>query len=183
MRLVALSVMAWVVTTPAWADAAPVVQPTRDVDVTYRVPVPGGADASLLQRLRWSAATRRQRVDLPTSGNWMMLDFARHRMALVRDESREVVDLPSPQTADQAGAGAGYTRVGTDSVAGLACTQWRTVDTRGHETVACYTGDGVLLRAMAGDRVLMVAVHVAYGAVGDGVFEVPAGYARTSSSR
>ncbi len=169
--------------TPAQAQPTPVVQPTRDVDVTYRVPVPGGTDTYLLQRLRWSAAHRQQRVDLPSSGNWMVLDFNAHRMALVRDDSHEVVDLPSPQGADQAGAGAGYTRVASAAVAGLSCTEWRTMDTRGHETLACYTDDGVLLRATSGTRTLMEAVHVSYEAQAASVFQTPEGYSRQRTGR
>ncbi len=167
----------------ALAADAPALQPTRDVDVTYRVPVPGGGGASLLQRLRWSASRREQRVDLPTSGNWMVLDFTAHRMAMVRDDSREVVDLPSPLSAEQPNAGAGFTRAGTDSVAGLACTEWRTIDTRGQETLACYTDDGVLLRATAGARVLMQAVAVKYETQPAEVFATPAGYTHQQSSR
>jgi hypothetical protein len=144
----------------ARAEAPAALRPLRDVDVTYKVPVRSGTDANLLQRLRWSASLQRQRVDLPTSGNWMMLDFANHRMALVRDESREVIDLPAPRSAEQPGGGAGYTRLGPATVAALACTEWRTIDTRGQESIACYTDDGVLLRARQGDRVLMEAISV-----------------------
>ncbi len=161
----------------------PVVQPIRDVDVTYRVPVPGGDNTFLLQRLRWSAARRQQRVDLPTSGNWMVLDFNAHRMALVHDDTREIVDLPSPQSADQPGAGAGYTMVGPATVAGLACTNWRTVDTRGRETLACYTADGVLLRAMSGTQMLLEAVRVGFDTQAASVFATPAGYTRQTTSR
>ena len=164
--------------TPALAQTAPVVQPTRDVDVTYRVPVPGAPGPYLLQRLRWSAAHRQQRVDLPSSGNWMVLDFNAHRMSLVRDDSRQVIELPSPAEAD--GSRAGYTRVAASEVAGLPCIEWRTVDTRGAETLACYTEDGVLLRATSGTRVLMEAVHIGYEAQADSVFQTPAGYARTT---
>lgn len=161
----------------------PVVQPTRDVDVTYRVPVPGGTPVFLLQRLRWSAATRRQRVDLPSSGSWMVIDFANSRMALVRDASREVVDLPAPLSATQPGGGAAFSRVGTDTVAGLPCTQWRTTDTRGQEALACYTLDGVLLRAAAGSRVMMEAVGVKFGQQDMSVFQLPAGYTHQQSNR
>ncbi len=167
----------------AFAQDAPLLQPTRDVDVTYRVPVPGADSAALLQRLRWSASRHQQRVDLPTSGNWMMLDFTAHRMALVRDETHEVVDLPAPRSADQPGAGSGFLRRGAGIVAGLACTEWRTIDTRGQETLACYTDDGVLLRATAGTRVLMEAVGVKYETQGDAVFALPAGYTHQQSSR
>ncbi len=187
MRRLAWVALAGMMAGPALAQGGaqpgPVVQPTRDVDVTYRVPVPGGGAASLLQRLRWSAARRQQRVDLPTSGNWMVLDFGAHRMALVNDGSREVIDLPSPRNADQPGGGAGFTRVAPANVDGLACTEWRTVDTRGQETLACYTDDGVLLRAIAGTRVLMQAVHVAYTPQGEEVFATPPGYTHQQSSR
>ncbi len=160
---------------PCLAEA-PLVQPARDVDVTYKVPVAGGADMAILQRLRFSAALHRQRVDLPTSGNWMMLDFQSRRMAMVRDESREIVDLPAPDASTQPGAGAAFARLGPASVAGLDCTEWRTRDTRGQETVACYTADGVLLRARNESAVLMEAVDVKYATQGAEVFALPEGY-------
>jgi hypothetical protein len=158
--------------------AAPHTTPVRDVDVTYKVPVAGGRDMAILQRLRFSASLHRQRVDLPTSGNWMMLDFVTHRMILVREESRELVDLPAPDSAAQPGGGAGFALVGTAQVAGLACTEWRTRDTRGEETVACYTDDGVLLRARGDRGVLMEAVDVGYRPQGAEVFAMPEGYTR-----
>ena len=158
------------------ADAPTSVKPTRDVDVTYKVPVGEGGNTAMLQRLRYSAALHRQRVDLPTSGNWMMLDFVAHRMEMVRDESREVVDLPAPDSASVPGNGAGFVRVGPAVVTGLACTEWRTRDSRGQESIACYTQDGVMLRARQGDRTLMEAISVHYGALPDAVFSVPEGY-------
>ncbi len=165
----------------ARAADAPLLQPSRDVDVTYRVPVPGGVDVSLLQRLRWSAARRLQRVDLPSSGNWMVLDFTAHHMAMVRDDSREVLDLPGPQAADQPADG--YVRAGSARVAGLDCTQWRTTDTRGEPTLACYTADGVLLRATEGPRVLMEAVSVTFAAQPAAIFQPPAGYTHRQGNR
>jgi hypothetical protein len=164
--------------SPALADQPPAVQPQRDVDVTYKVPVAGQGNMAILQRLRFSAALRRQRVDLPTSGNWMMLDFANHTMAMVRDQSKEIVELPAPANAALPGAGAGFTRQGDATVAGLACTEWRTHDTRGQETVACYTADGVLLRARNDSGTLMEAVQVNYGALPEAVFALPDGYTR-----
>jgi hypothetical protein len=167
----------------AAAAPGPALQPQRDVDVTYRVPVPGPGDASLLQRLRWSASARAQRVDLPTSGQWMVMDFARHRMKLVRDDTRQVLDLPAPDSAGQPGGGAGFSRQGSAIVAGLPCTEWRTVDTRGRETVACYTDDGVLLRAQAGGHVLMEAISVKYGPQPADIFVPPTGYASQQTNR
>ncbi len=168
---------------PAMADTPPALRPLRDVDITYKVPVPNGGDQALLQRLRWSAATQRQRVDLPTSGNWMVLDFQNHRMSLVRDDSREVIDLPSPLSAEQPGGGAGFTRIGPATVNGLACTQWRTIDSRGEETQACYTDDGILLRASAGPRTLMEAITVKYAPQDNSVFQTPPSYTHQQTSR
>ena len=80
----------WLAAPVALADPAPRVNPTRDVDITYKVPVARNASTAILQRLRYSATLREQRVDLPTSGNWMVLNYTTHRMAMVRDESREM---------------------------------------------------------------------------------------------
>jgi hypothetical protein len=162
--------------SPALGDAPASVKPTRDVDVTYKVPVGDGGHTAILQRLRFSAALHRQRVDLPTSGNWMVLDFVTHRMALVRDESHEIVDLPAPDSASLPANGAGFVRMGPSNVAGLACTEWRTRDTRGQETVACYTQDGVMLRARNDTATLMEAVNVHYGDVSAATFRLPDGY-------
>jgi hypothetical protein len=161
--------------TPALADAPPALQPTRDVDITYKVPV-GANNMALLQRLRFSASLHKQRVDLPTSGNWVVMDYGAHRMSMIRDESKEIVDMPAPETA----AASGFVRVGPDMVAGLACTEWRTRDTRGAETEACYTNDGVLLQARNESAVMMQAVTVHFDAQNETVFALPAGYTHTT---
>jgi hypothetical protein len=166
----------WLAAAAAPADPAPRVNPTRDVDITYKVPVPSNANTAILQRLRYSAALREQRVDLPTSGNWMVLNYATHRMAMVRDESREIVDLPAPEATTQPNAGGVFVRVGTATVANLACTEWRTHDTNGQETIACYTDDGVLLRARGPRGTMMEAITVWYATQGPEVFALPAGY-------
>lgn len=158
----------------ATAQTPPHLTPTRDVDVTYKVPVAGGQNMAILQRLRFSATLRRQRVDLPTSGNWMVVDYATHRMTMVRDESHEMVEMPAPDPS----AGAAFARLGTAQVADLSCTEWRTRDIRGNQTIACYTDDGVLLRARADRGVLMEAVGVRYRPIEASTFILPEGYVR-----
>ena len=71
----------------------PLLVPARDVDVTYRVLVQQGSDISLLQRLRFSTFLHRQRLDMPTSGEWLVMDFAAGRMAMVRDATNSFVEL------------------------------------------------------------------------------------------
>jgi hypothetical protein len=165
-------------TGPALADTPPPVQPLRDVDITYKVPVPGVNVSVILQRVRFSAALHMQRLDLPTSGNWMLLDFAAHKMAMVRDQSHEIVEVPAPESAGLPGAGAGFTRLGPSTVTGIPCTEWRTRDNRGQEMVACYTDDGVMLRASNVNGLMMEAIAVKYGTEPAGVFALPAGYTR-----
>ena len=168
--------------SPCFALAeAPPARPLRDVDVTYKVPVPDQKGTTLMQRYRWSVAAQTQRVDLAGSANWMVLDFNTHRMSLVHDDSHEVIDAPAPPEADP-GLGS-FARAGDDTVAGLACTMWRTVDSRGAATLACYTRDGVLLRAQAGSKVMMEAVSVDYAAQDSSIFRLPAGYAHQQAER
>ena len=58
----------------ARAEAPPLLVPTRDVDVVYRMPPPPGAATPAAttpaptQRLRWNVADRRLRVDPPGEG-------------------------------------------------------------------------------------------------------------------
>lgn len=124
------------------------------------------------------------RVDTPTPGVYMIVDYATRRMSMVSDADRGVLELeakagPLPGQAP-AGSDTGFVRGGAAQVAGLACTEWRTVDSRGAATVACITADGVLLRAQQGGRVLAEAARVTYGPLDPGAFRVPEGYARAN---
>ncbi len=152
----------------AQAPARPLAHPSRDVDVTYRM-VRG--DRVLTERMRWQAATQRQRVDPPTEGLFIVIDYRQGRMHTVRQSDKLVLDMAAPAL----GAG-DYVRRGEDQVAGLACTDWEATATDGQPTVACITGDGVLLRATAGDRTLLSAVSVDYTSQDPSLFAVPDGF-------
>jgi hypothetical protein len=160
------------VLTMAQAPPQPLPHPARDVDVTYRM-VRG--DTVLTERMRWQAATQRQRVDPPTEGLFIVIDYRAGRMRTVRLSDRLVIDMAAPAT----GAGtpdAMYVRQGEDKVAGLACTDWQATATDGRSTVACITADGVLLRAAAGGRTLLSAASVAYAPQDSALFAAPDGF-------
>lgn len=164
----------------AAAQDRPLTVPTRDVDVTYRM----GAGASMEQRTRWQASLQRMRVDAPTPGVYMIVDYASRRMSMVSDADRGVLELdakagPLPGQMP-GGAGGGFTRGGRAQIAGLACTEWQTLDSQGAATTACITDDGVLLRARQGGQVLAEAARVTYGPLDPGAFRVPDGYARAT---
>jgi len=163
---------AGVVNLAALAQPHPPTLPTRDVDVTYRT-------GALEQRWRFRAADQKLRLDPPTQGVYMILDYSAHRMVMVNDTERATIDAPAPaRTPFGAPLGAGTVRHGTDRVAGLECTEWETGDTAGQPTLACFTADGVMLRARRGDAVLVEADRVAYGPLDDALFVVPASYHR-----
>lgn len=169
---------------PVLAQDRPPTTPTRDVDVTYRA---GQGDKVVQQRSRFRASDQRLRVDTPTPGVYAIVDYRAHTLAMVSDAEQAVLDMPAPAGGAAAGGvpagqgGARFVRRGTDQVAGLTCTEWETTDTAGLPTLACFTDDGVMLRARRGAQLLVVADRVAYGTQDPAVFTVPPGYAHTNS--
>lgn len=165
---------------PAGAQEHPLTTPTRDVDVTYRA---GSGPQPVEQRSRYRAADQKVRLDTPTPGVYMIVDQRARSIAMVSDADHGVVEMPLRGAAGPAGVAPGqdFARRGVDQVVGLACTEWETVDSLGQPTAACFTADGVLLRARRGAQVFVIASRVTYGPLDPQLFTVPAGYARTTA--
>jgi hypothetical protein len=174
MRAVLLALL--LAAGPALAQDRPALSPSRDVDVIYLM---AGPDGPLEQRLRWGVTEGKLRVDPPSPGIFMVLDTRSHRMETVREADRTVLQVDQANmVALGVQSAASFTRRGTSQVAGLDCTQWETTDNAGKPTLACITEDGVLLRAVAGGRVMVVAAEVRYVGQGEAVFRIPADYRR-----
>ena len=154
---------------PARAET-PAATPSRDVDVTYRMA------GDLQQRMRWDVTQHRLRIDPPLPDMFMLVDTAAQRMTMVNTRERSIIQLPSTAPVTPAAAGATWQRLGPDSVAGQACTTWRTQDVSGHDTEICLTADGVMLRASGPQGVLVEAVSVRYAPADKAAFDIPAGY-------
>ncbi len=188
MRLALLLLL--LAAAPAGAQDRPVTAPTRDVDVLYRA---GAGPQAIEQRSRFRAADQKVRLDTPTPGLYMIVDQRARTMAMVSDADRGVVDLALQGGAVPGGAipggavpgampaGQAFTRRGADRVAGLDCTEWETVDSQGQPTLACFTPDGVLLRARRGAAVLVAATRVTYGPHDPALFTVPSAYNRVAA--
>lgn len=175
-RLVWASVL---VASPALAQDAPPIMPTRDVDVIYRI---AGPTAPLEQRLRWGISQGKLRVDLPSPGMFVIIDTKTHAVQAVREENRSVTLLPGSAAALPGVAPSGtFTRGTADSVAGLDCTNWQTLDSSGRVVLACLTADGVLLRAVADGVILVQASQVTFGPQPEAVFRVPADYRKITT--
>ncbi len=168
---------------PGLADQ-PLLRPSRDVDVTYRAATPQGG-REIGQRVRWLAASQIVRIDPPSAGVHVIIDYVARRMSVVRDATRSVVEMAAPDNLDGvigSGAASGFVRGGTATVAGQTCTEWRTLDLEAHPAVVCITSDGVLLRAGTADQVRVSAVSVLYAPQDPAAFRVPADYARHAPS-
>jgi hypothetical protein len=154
----------------------PRLRPTRDVDVTYSATQ---ADARLVQRVRWLASAQTMRIDPPTRGLYVIIDHVARRTSVVREANRSVIDMAAPKDMTQLGGNSGsgaYIRRGEDTVAGVGCTLWETMDRDGRRTVVCITADGVLLRATAAGKTLVTATAIQYAPQDPAAFHVPAGY-------
>jgi hypothetical protein len=163
--------------TPGQPSDRPAIMPQRDVDVTYGLAQPIAGQPPLSQRMRWSVATGRLRVDPPAHDMYMVVDYRARRMMVVRPSDQAVLDM------DAAGAGmpgapsdGRYARKNTDIVAGLACTNWQMLDAGGQPAVLCLTADGVMLRASRDGAVLLEATSVQYTPQDPAAFETPAGF-------
>ena len=167
-----------VVTNSARADS-PRTMPTRDVDVTYEMRLPGG---TAMERMRWLVSDALLRVDPPSPGVYMIADYKRHSIAIVSQADRSVTVSPAPAAAIPGAPGAppssGFARRERDEVSGMACTEWAATDTEGRSVGICMTEDGVLLRLRAGGRTLLEARTVDYGPQDAAAFVVPPEYRR-----
>lgn len=160
----------------AYAADAPIIVPTRDVDVLYQTDQGG---TTLEQRLRWDSKDQLMRVDSPSPGLWMLVEYRDRQIFMVSEPQKSILEMgatagPLP---GQPG-GQTFTRRGADKVAGTPCTQWEATDSQGQPTLACLTDDGVLLRAMRGRVVLIQAKRVTFGTQDPALFKLPDGYQR-----
>lgn len=159
------------------AADAPLITPTRDVDVIYRM---AGPASEIEQRLRWGVSQGKLRVDPPTPGLFVIIDTVTHAVEAVRESDHIVLQLAPGTAVTPPGlpaAGAAL-RKGEAQVAGLACTEWQMTDTSGRPILVCITPDGVMLRAEADGLVLAEAVEVRFAPLPEAVFRVPGDYKR-----
>lgn len=182
---VCLSVLALLAAAgTAVAQDRPLLQPSRDVTVTYRIEgaaasaIPGGIDGPL--RLSWDAAHQRLRAEAEGRPQAVLVDLPNHTATMLDGVMRAAIALPvrdrdlQPLTL----AGAQLTRRGAGNVAGMACTNWDVESHRGTGTV-CLTADGVALRAdgaVDGHKGSFTATSVRYGEVAPKLFTAPPGY-------
>ena len=167
---------------PAFAADRPPIIPLRDVDVTYQVAQPVEGGPVLHQRMRWSVAVGRLRVDPPTPGLFMIVDYPAKRMSVVKIADRAVLDVPTAAPGLPGAASGAFAARDSAVVAGLACSNWQTTDAAGQDTLLCLTADGVMLRASQGGQTLLEATTVTYGPQDPAAFKAPDGFRHVSGA-
>lgn len=185
MRSILASLASILVAGPALAQDRPPLIPTRDVSIAYRsTVVPPGVPAGATLRMSWLVAEQKLRVDMPGDVGWSLVDQRRQTMVMVLERQRIIMDLPIQggpgglSIPSQVPDSARFTRAGSATVAGFACTLWRYEDTNGRGE-ACVTADGVMLRSSGthgGQTGTLEATEVAYGAQDPARFRIPTGY-------
>jgi hypothetical protein len=182
MRGKLLVTICFVAAAPAFAADHPLTKPTRDVAVEYRSSAPGQAqnDPNATLTMRFASKTGLIRIEGPFASGYAILDPNNSIMTLVMTQQQMYMQRPADTgmwATFQAG-NADFKRTGSDTIAGVACTNYDTT-INGQDGQLCLTGDGVLLRARssAPDRQRQLeAVKVTYADQPADLFAPPAGY-------
>jgi hypothetical protein len=182
-RLVPAFLAVAIAATPvmAFAQDRPLLVPTRDVSVTYRVV---GGQAGQEMRMSWRVADQKLRVDMPGGIGWSVMDQRSKKMFVVMEQQRMIMEVPlnngpgGVSVPTQPPETARFTRGGTATIAGQGCTVWR-YENEGVTGESCLTADGVMLRSTGthnGQTASMEATEVAYGPQDAARFKAPSGY-------
>ena len=180
----ALAVAAALLSTaqPAAAQDHPQLRPSRDVMVEYHIlNVHPGDHRSDTVRMFFADDGMKMRIEPAGQPGYSIVDRRTHRMLLVMVPQHmfmEVAYDPS-HIMDFDATDATFRRLGPDTVAGIACTNYE-VERQGRHGQACLTRDGVLLRARSENAGQpgggMEAVSVAYGPQPAALFAPPPDY-------
>ena len=161
----ALIALLLVAAAPAAGPEHPLLAPTREVSVLYRVS--SSPTQAYEIRITSQPGNARRRIDLPDK-NYLVMDEAAQQMVMVSPFEGTVVDVPWSSglglqfTLDQQMR---FTRRASATIAGLRCTTY-TVQTPTTSGEACVTDDGVMLRTLAqnaaGQRTAIEAISVSF---------------------
>jgi hypothetical protein len=179
-------------TVMARAQDRPLLLPTRDVAVIYRLP--GDSTGNSAEKMQATFAD---------SGNKIRYDFFRYteakypfvswicdrapeRVIVVMPESRQFEIRPYPTGATPGGflsSDMGFKKQQLTAVAGQPCTNWAVTSSnaKANGAVACITEDGVLLRLSSPDPKdppQLLAQNVHYATAPGQFFAPPPGFTR-----
>ena len=188
-----LALASLVLTAPAVSAqqaVRPLLLPTRDVALVYRIDGAGLEGAQKLQ-VTYTLAGERTRIDY---FRWVeakypfqsiIFDRPANRVIAVQPERRAYVERPIGDTRNPAALlrpDMRFSRQATAAIAETSCVEWQVRPANKPDEVgsACVTEDGVVLRLAAEkpSSVAMTALAIRYGPPPEGVFDPPAAFTR-----
>ena len=176
---------------PVVALAQPVVEPTRDVVVTYHIigDQMGRSDGPKIDTVTigYSAGGNRTWIEPGGSSMRMIADKTAGRMFVIMLDRHMYMEMPyDPHKAMTFSAeNARFSKTGTATIAGISCTTYDVQSQRENDS-ACLTGDGVLLKAVTKDPRhphTLEATAVRYGAQPAAAFAPPDGFQKMDMAK
>jgi hypothetical protein len=176
------------------AQDHPVLLPTRDVSIIYRLPGSSLGNSAQKMQATFADGSKKIRYDLfrfseakVPFASWIY-DQAAERLIVVMPESRQYEVQPYPTGPTPGGllsADLGFKRQQMASVAGQPCTNWALTSPSPNlnGSVACITDDGVVLRLSSPDPKdppHLLAQIVSYTSAPSQVFAPPPGFSRVT---
>jgi len=176
-----LAAMLCIAATPAAAQQPKLFQPSRDVMVEYHVDGtrPGDHRSDTL-RMFFTDGGMKMRIEPVGQPGYSIVDRRTHSMVVVMAQQHMYMEMsydPSRVMAFDA-TDATFARVGTDTVAGIACTVYD-AQRQGRHGQVCLSNDGLMLRAKSetpGQQGGMEATSVTYAPQPAGLFVPPSDY-------
>jgi hypothetical protein len=169
-------------------EARPPMLPTRDVAVVYRLQSPDGKEQHVM-KLYSADAGAKMRMESPERPGYMIMDRADKKVIVVIAERKSYVEGaldPKTNGGFLLNDDMQFTKSGTDTVAGQACTVWDVQGGPGRNAKVCVTADGVVLRGQAvGDAQSgsIEATEVSYAAQPAALFAPPPDYQKLDMQR
>lgn len=180
MQVRALLVVAGLaIAAPAAAEEHPLLQPTSDVMVEYHVSgVTQGQHRSDTVRMYFTDHGTKLRIEPVGQSAYSIMDRTAGRMIMVMTQQHAYMEMPYDPKRVMAfeGADETFTRIGTDTIAGIGCTIY---DARrqDHSGKVCISDDGLILRAKSDNPAQagggLEATRVAYGPQPASLFAPP----------
>ncbi len=174
--------LAMLAALPAVGQERPLLRPSHDLAVVYRVQAsgPNGEAETRTVRMYWTGQGTRMRLETEGQPGFALVDFTAGRMTMVMLPQKAYAEATFD--ADHAPGlnippDSTITRGGSDTVAGVACTEWQVSGPQGGGT-ACITSEGLLLRVRGGQpgqAAALEAVSVTYGPQPASLFTLPDG--------
>lgn len=189
MRIYWLVILAIVACGSAQAQEAPVLAPTRDVTVSYDLTGANVASGPSWMTASWVKVTyadhnERVRLDFyafpgsDTPFGSIIWDRPANHVWSLLPEQKSYYQLPAagrPNPGLFLNDKMKFSRVGTMTIAGVACTNWQVSNGKGYKGSVCVTRDGVVLRATRNkpEAGRIEATAITFGTPPKDAFKVP----------